>query len=186
MKNSESHREYLIETFKADPEAMYAYAEDFLNTVIASQIYVLREQRGMTQAELAAAIGTKQSGISRLEDINHSAWKTQTLAKIARALGVRLRVTFETFGTLLDEDDRFSRNDLQRDRFEDDPAFHDTANSTRNAASMNNVVEFSKWISRPGNVAPGLATSAGLALTIGSQEPQPPAPFVATDFKLAS
>lgn len=186
MSQSNSHREFLIETFKADPEARYAYAEDFLNTVIASQIYVLREEQDMTQAELATAMGTKQSGISRLENVNYSAWKIQTLKKIARALGVRLRVTFETFGTLLDEDDSFSRKSLQRPKFEDDPAFHATAISTHNAASMNNVVDLSKWVSKPGNVAAGLATSAELVHAISSPEPQQPAPFVATDYKLAS
>lgn len=178
MKNSESHREYLIETFKTDPEARYAYAEDFLDTVIASQIYVLREQRGMTQAELAAAIGTKQSGISRLEDINHSAWKTQTLTKIARALDVRLRVTFETFGTLLDEDDKFSRKSLQRPKFEDDPAFHDIANLTEKAALVSNVIMLSEWASKSGIVASGVATSAKVAHTSAATEPQQPPLFL--------
>jgi len=34
-----------------DEEYRYAYAEDFLNTSVATQINVLREQRGMTQEE---------------------------------------------------------------------------------------------------------------------------------------
>jgi transcriptional regulator with XRE-family HTH domain len=185
MSQFNSHREFLIETFKADPEARYAYAEDFLNTVIASQIYVLREQQGMTQAELAAAIGTKQSGISRLENVNYSAWKTQTLKKIARALGVRLRVTFETFGTLLDEDDSFSKKSLQRDRFEDDPTFHDTAASTNNA-SMNNVVLLTEWTSKSGNITAEASTPIEPTPGVSSQGPQQPTPFVATEFKLAS
>lgn len=107
-----------------DEEYRYAYAEDFLNTSIAMQIRVLREQRNnMTQQELADAIGTKQAGISRLENVNYSAWKTGTLRKIARALKVRLKITFETFGTLLDETQRFSRDSLERPDFEHDPVF---------------------------------------------------------------
>ena len=77
----------------------------------------------MTQQELADKIGTKQAGISRLENVNYSAWKTETLRKIARALSVRLRITFETFGTLLDEAERCRKETLQRPDFENDPAF---------------------------------------------------------------
>ncbi|MBI2815838.1 MAG: helix-turn-helix transcriptional regulator [Acidobacteria bacterium] len=117
------YRNNLKEEFQ-DEDYRYAYAEDFLNTSIATQIRVLREQRNnMTQQDLAEKIGTKQAGISRLENVNYSAWKTETLRKLARALGMRLRITFETFGTLLDEAEHFSRTSLQRPDFEHDPAF---------------------------------------------------------------
>src|ERR1039457_3125984 len=106
-----------------DEEYRYAYAEDFLNTWVATQIVTLREQRGLNQTELGELIGTKQPGVSRLENVNHSTWKTETLKKIARALGVRLRISFETFGALLDEDSHFSRDFLMRPRFEDDLSF---------------------------------------------------------------
>lgn len=106
-----------------DEEYRYAYAEDFLNTYIATQIVVLREQRGLSQSALGELIGTKQPGVSRLENVNHSTWKTETLKRIARALGVRLKITFETFGSLLDEDRDFSREYLERARFDEDPAF---------------------------------------------------------------
>jgi transcriptional regulator with XRE-family HTH domain len=106
-----------------DEEYRQAYAEDFLNSWVATQIVTLREQREMSQTRLGELIGTKQPGISRLEDVNHSTWKTETLKRIARALGVRLRISFETFGTLLDEDVRFSREFLKRPEFIDDPEF---------------------------------------------------------------
>jgi transcriptional regulator with XRE-family HTH domain len=106
-----------------DEEYRYAYAEDFLNTWVATQIVTLREQRRLSQTELGELIGTKQPGISRLEDVNHSTWKTETLKRLARALGVRLKITFETFGSLLDEDDGFNREFLKRPEFKDDPVF---------------------------------------------------------------
>ncbi len=121
--NKDSERDALIADLKADPEYRFAYAEDFLNTSIATQIRVLREQRKMTQVDLALDIGSKQAGVSRLENVNYSAWKTETLRKLARAFDVRLRISFETFGTLLDDDARFSRESLQRPKFEDDPTF---------------------------------------------------------------
>jgi transcriptional regulator with XRE-family HTH domain len=106
-----------------DEEYRYAYAEDFLNTWIATQIVTLREQRGLSQSKFGELIGTKQPGVSRLENVNHSTWKSETLKKIARALGVRLKITFETFGTLLDEDRNFSREYLKRPSFADDAVF---------------------------------------------------------------
>lgn len=107
-------REQLRRDLLADEEFRRAYAESFLNTTVAAQIKALREMRGMTQADLAEAIGTKQAGVSRLENVNYSAWKTETLRKVAGALGVRLKISFETFGSLLDEVDQFSRESLQR------------------------------------------------------------------------
>lgn len=106
-----------------DAQYRYAYSEDFLNTFIATQIRVLREQRGMTQEQLGLEIGTQQTGVSRYENVNYSAWRTETLRKIARALGVRLRISFEPFGTLLDDAAVFSQESLKRPKFEDDPAF---------------------------------------------------------------
>jgi len=106
----------------ADEDYRYAYAEDFLNTSIATQIVTLREQRGLSQAAFAQLLGTKQPGVSRLENVNHSTWKTETLKRIARALGVRLKISFETFGSLVDEEKRFSRSQLERPKFEEDPA----------------------------------------------------------------
>ena len=118
-------REDLKQEFQ-DEEYRYAYAEDFLNTWIAAQIVTLREQRRMSQADFGELIGTKQPGVSRLENVNHSTWKTETLKRIARALGVRLSISFETFGSLMDDDARFCRESLERPEFKDDPAFSET------------------------------------------------------------
>jgi len=107
-----------------NPEYRQAYADDYLNTFVATQIQVLREQRGLTQEELAGLIGTKQPGISRLENVNYSAWNTETLRKIAYALGVRLRISFETYGDLLIESSSFGRRSLQRPKFEQDPIIY--------------------------------------------------------------
>ena len=107
-------RERLRRDLLEDEEFRSAYAESFLNTFVAAQIKALREQRGMTQSDLAEAIGTKQAGVSRLENVNYSAWKTETLRRIARALKVRLRISFEDFGSLVGEVEQFNRESLQR------------------------------------------------------------------------
>ena len=116
-------REMLKEEFQ-DEEYRHAYAEDFLNTKIATQIRVLREQRGWTQADLADKIGTKQAGVSRLENVNYSGWKIETLKRIARAFDVAFNAGFESFGKLVDEAEAFSRQSLEKSSFAYDSAFH--------------------------------------------------------------
>ncbi len=54
-----------------NPEDRRAYADDFVNNYLALQIKAIRQQRGMSQEELAEAIGTQQSMISRLENVNN-------------------------------------------------------------------------------------------------------------------
>ena len=121
--------ELLNEMRKSFQDAEYrdSYAESFMNSQVAAQIKVLREDRDMTQQQLAEQIGTKQAGISRLENVNYSSWKVETLRKLARALHVRLRITFEEFGTLPSDMDAFNRNGLTRRTFEDDPVFNPAA-----------------------------------------------------------
>src|SRR5438270_415888 len=133
MKVFRSHSnridESVVEDFKdaeSGEEYRYAYADEHLNTWIALQIKAIRELRGLTQSELAELIGTQQPGIARLENVNYSNWKTETLKKVARALGVRLKISFETFGSLLDEDATFDRESLERPMFADDPAFKES------------------------------------------------------------
>lgn len=132
--------ENLKEQF-SDEEYRYGYAESFLNSYIAAQIKILREQRKLTQAQLAEKIGTKQAGISRLENVNYTAWKVDTLTRLARAFGVRLRISFEEFGSLPDEVDYFGRASLQRAAFEDDSVFGSKDNKAEPVALTENEIK---------------------------------------------
>ena len=109
-----------------DREYRASYAESFLDTFIATQIKVLREQRNWTQQQLAEAGGMQQSRISALEDANYSRWSIATLKRLARAFDVPLNVSFGTFGALVLNAREFSRESLQRAPFEKDPAFQAT------------------------------------------------------------
>jgi DNA-binding XRE family transcriptional regulator len=73
----------------ADPETRAAY--DALEP--AYQIARLRIERGLTQAQLAALVGTKQPSIARFER-GDSEPMLAFLRKLAEALGVRLEVNF--------------------------------------------------------------------------------------------
>jgi transcriptional regulator with XRE-family HTH domain len=97
------------------------YAESFQDALVATQIKVLREDNRWTQADLAEKIGTTQTAISRIESVNYSAWNISTLKKLARAFRVRLKVSFETYGSLIQDVEGFSRESLRRIPREEDP-----------------------------------------------------------------
>lgn len=115
-------RKRLCEKLK-HPEYRYAYADEALNLFLASQLRVLREQRKLSQAELAKRIGTRQAGVSRLESANYSGWTIKTLKRVARGLDLRLKVSFEPFGTLWREVATRDRKHLERLEFDKDPEF---------------------------------------------------------------
>jgi transcriptional regulator with XRE-family HTH domain len=112
------------EEFK-DRETRRIYVDDFLNTQIATQIKVLREQRGLTQAALAESAEMRQERISVLEDVDYSSWTINVLRRLAEAFDLRLSVKFESFGSYLYEFENFSRESLERPSFEDDPVFQE-------------------------------------------------------------
>jgi transcriptional regulator with XRE-family HTH domain len=137
--------EELVEQFR-DKEYREAYADDFLDAYIAAQIRTIREQRDMTQQELADLIGTKQTGISRIENVNYSSWNIRTLKKIAYALGGRLHVSIETFGSLVEEGASFSRKALQRPSVQDDPVLKQSAKLPKSEPPSSNS---SRQLPRP-------------------------------------
>jgi transcriptional regulator with XRE-family HTH domain len=98
----------------SDKEFAHAYVDEFLNMSIATQLKVLREQQELTQKRLAELAGMKQERISVLENVNYSSWSINTLRKLAAAFDVRLRVSFETFGSCLAEMENFTRESLER------------------------------------------------------------------------
>jgi len=110
------------ETFH-DTEVRHEYADGFLNSKIATQLKVLREERGWTQQQLAQAMGMGQARISLMEDVDYSSWSIRTLRRYARAFDVRLDVELKEFGTLPDDLNKFTRESLQRCSFDDDPVF---------------------------------------------------------------
>jgi transcriptional regulator with XRE-family HTH domain len=116
----------LIDRLRKDFESedsRYAYADNLVNTFVSAQIKALRERGNLSQEELAELIGTKQSGISRLERADYSAWKIETLRRLARAFGVRVRISFDEFGSLLADISGFSKEKLTPRKFEDDLVF---------------------------------------------------------------
>jgi transcriptional regulator with XRE-family HTH domain len=124
---------------KDDKEYRHAYADEALNATIATQIKVLREQRGLTQEALAREAQMKQSVISRYENVNYSSWSINTLKKLAKAFDVFLEVRFRSFETLIESVETLSREALQVAAFADDPFFKEIQPAAAETQSSRSV-----------------------------------------------
>jgi transcriptional regulator with XRE-family HTH domain len=134
----------------------------------------------MKQADLAREVGTTQTAISRIENVNYSSWNITTLKKLARAFRVRLMVSFETYGTLPDEVGKFNQESLQRAEREKDPGLlkrkepqHENSDDITErtiAAAMGapaDTFDFSRWnklvvMPKPMDQAPIIPPPGGL------------------------
>lgn len=81
----------------ADKDYAHAYMEAHASSRIATQIKVLREQRGLTQAQLADLSSMKQERVCALEDVDYDAWTIKTLRKLARAFDTHVHISFTPF-----------------------------------------------------------------------------------------
>jgi ribosome-binding protein aMBF1 (putative translation factor) len=84
------HRRY----YAGRPERLAALEEERANADVARQIYELRTQAGLTQAQVAKLIGTTPSVISRLEAADYEGHSLSMLRRIAAALQRRVEIRF--------------------------------------------------------------------------------------------
>lgn len=131
---SHNLRKELKDEFQ-DKEYAHAYVNEFLNTQIATQIRVLRERRGLTQEQLALMADMKQSRISLLENVFYDKWSISTLKKLAEALDVSLKVSFEKFSDRITDMQNLDRESLERLSREDDLALEEQQESNSKALS---------------------------------------------------
>jgi ribosome-binding protein aMBF1 (putative translation factor) len=85
-----SHKQKLLE----DPEFRKEYDKLDLEYQVASALIGARIERGMTQQDLAVALGTKQSVISRAEGMN-ALPSLSFLRRIADTLGYTVELHFK-------------------------------------------------------------------------------------------
>ena len=76
---------------------------------IAMSIRDLREQRKMTQEELAKTTGMNQSAISRMEQASYGKWGIPTLLRVAEGLDARLEVRFRPMEEVITEYQRMNK-----------------------------------------------------------------------------
>ena len=101
-----------------------AYAEGFLRSFLSGQLMTLRERLGWSQDELAQKSGVPVQMIRWCEtDGERCSINLQSLVLIAQAMGYRVRVSFETFGSLLEECAQLDADKMLRPAIEEDPSF---------------------------------------------------------------
>ena len=95
MKNGKirTFRSRLREDFK-DPEFKAHYQEEKQALKLAMKIAELRENKGLSQQQLAELMGTSQQAISRIESGEYEGFTLKTLEKIAAATGMRIKIDF--------------------------------------------------------------------------------------------
>jgi len=76
------------------PELRRLTEEARINAAVAQLIFAARIKAGLSQAELAEKLGTKQSVVSRLEDADYEGHSLNMLQRIAAALGQCLEIRF--------------------------------------------------------------------------------------------
>jgi len=108
-----------------DKDYRHTYANGLVDSKLATQLKVLREQRGWTQAQLAEKCGMQQARISVLEDVNYASWSISTLRRIGKAFDLWLDVEWKEFGEIPSTLQNMSRETLERESFDNDPLFHE-------------------------------------------------------------
>ena len=77
---------------KNDPEMAGIVQDEREKSEVAREIYNIRKNTGLTQAELAKEVGTTQSVISCLESADYNGHSLEMLRRIAHALHCRVEV----------------------------------------------------------------------------------------------
>ncbi|MCL5105073.1 MAG: helix-turn-helix transcriptional regulator [Armatimonadetes bacterium] len=85
--------EILDRRYGGDPEWDRMVIEEELNARVAQLVYALRNEAGLTQAELAKRIGTRQPVLSKLENADYEGSALEMLWRICVALDKKLEVT---------------------------------------------------------------------------------------------
>lgn len=82
------------DSFLADPQVQQAYTDLAPRFAVVRQLIALREQRGLSQRDLADRAGMKQPQLARLET-GQVEPRLDTLQRLAAALNCNVHVSFE-------------------------------------------------------------------------------------------
>lgn len=92
-RNSMTKWKTLKQDLLNDPSVRKEYESLRPYYELAAQIIEARLKRGLSQSELAAKVGTKQSAIARLESGGYNP-SVELLQRVARATGTQLEIRF--------------------------------------------------------------------------------------------
>ena len=86
--------EWLDKVIHQSPAFQAQVEEELAAINVAQDLVVLRESRGLSQAQLANRLGITQSAIAQLESAQPKNVELRTLVRIAAALGAQVDVSF--------------------------------------------------------------------------------------------
>jgi ribosome-binding protein aMBF1 (putative translation factor) len=92
MSNTDDALKIIRRSIGDDPELHDMLRDSAINAQVSMIIYDVRKQAGLTQSQLAEAIGTTQSVIARLEDADYEGHSLSMLTRIASALNQKLEI----------------------------------------------------------------------------------------------
>lgn len=134
-----------------------------ITQTVALQIRVLRQQRVMSQAELAEALGTSQNAIYRLENPSYGKNSISTLKKVASFFDVGLVVRFEKYSDILDWVSRLDSESILVPSADNDARLRQAAsglisdaNPTRSTSSAGGVYRHLRFVpgGQSGKISP--------------------------------
>jgi len=91
----DQHREFVQRRARKSATYRKAFARTLHQIDLALLVREMREDAGLTQAELAKRVGTTQSVIARLEDAEYTGHSLARLERMATACGVVLKLRAE-------------------------------------------------------------------------------------------
>jgi transcriptional regulator with XRE-family HTH domain len=97
-----------------------AYVAEHVKTGVAYQVRAMRDERDMSQKELAALMDKPQSVVSRIEDPAYGKLSVQTLLEVAQAFDVALVVKFAGYGEFISNVKDISPKALNAESFDTD------------------------------------------------------------------
>jgi ribosome-binding protein aMBF1 (putative translation factor) len=89
------HSEFVEQRTRKSATYRKSFARTLQQVDLALLVREMREDAGLTQAELARKIGTTQSVIARLEDAEYTGHSLTMLERIAAVCGVALKLHAE-------------------------------------------------------------------------------------------
>jgi transcriptional regulator with XRE-family HTH domain len=104
----------------SDKEYRDTYAADQLRLRLAMMIRTLRDQRGLTQADLGKIIDKPQSVISRIEDPDYGKVSLQTILDVAAGFDLPVYIDMPEWDDWFRLMQDFSESGLKRDGFDPD------------------------------------------------------------------
>jgi ribosome-binding protein aMBF1 (putative translation factor) len=92
---TDKHQQFVAARSRRSARYRFAFRKTLQQVDLAMLVREMREDAGLTQAELARRIGTKQPVIARLEDAEYDRQSLDMLERIASVCGIKLKLRAE-------------------------------------------------------------------------------------------